>query len=185
MRKNTHYVLLFIILLGFTFSNGYTQTWNITGNNNVNPAFHFLGTTNNNAVIFKANNLERMRINVGTFRGVDIGTPGLNNELRIYGRDSVGFTIPLLISGNVLGQTWGNSPSQTLGRLVRFNQGPTSVNGGINFFDLGIGDDTSLFITNHSVPPTTGNGFIRKKMLVISPQDNFGIHLDPGVKPTA
>ena len=121
MKKNTPYALLIITLLAFTFSNGYAQTWNITGNNNINPALHFLGTTNNNPVIFKANNLERMRINIGTYRGVDIGTPTLNNELRIYGRDSVGFTIPLLISGNVLGQTWGNTPSQTLGRLVRFN----------------------------------------------------------------
>jgi hypothetical protein len=185
MKKNTRYALFFIILLGFTFSGGYAQTWNITGNNNINPALHFMGTTNNNPVIFKANNLERMRINVGTYRGVDIGTPNLNNELRIFGRDSVGFTIPLHITGNVLGQTWGNTPSQTLGRLVRFNQGPTTLNGGINFFDLGIGEDTSLFITNHTVPPVVGNGFIRKKMIVISPQDHLGIHLDPDVKPTA
>lgn len=180
-----YFASFLFILLSITSSNVNAQPWMINGNNNINAATNFLGTTNNNALVFKTNNLERMRINVGTYRGIDIGTPSLNNELRIYGRDSVDYVLPLIITGNIMNQTWGNNPSQTLGRLVRFNQGPSSANGGVNFYDLGIGQDTSFFITNHTVPPSFGLGTIRKRMFVISPQDNVGIHLDPGAKPTA
>jgi hypothetical protein len=159
--------------------------WSLTGNAGTNPNVNFVGTKDASPVVFRSANLERMRINTGIYRGVDIGTPTRNNELRIFGRDSVNYTIPLVISGNVIGQSWGNNPGQTLGRLVRFNQGHTSNNGGINFFDMGIGQDTSFYITNHTVPPSVGNGFIRKKMIVISTEDNVGIHLDPTAKPTA
>jgi hypothetical protein len=161
------------------------NAWILNGNTGTNPSVNFLGTTDNNGVVFKANNIERMKINVGTLRGVDIGTPTINNELRIYGRDSVGFVIPAIITGNISNQTFGTTNGQTLGRLIRLNQVSSTNSTFVNFYDMGIGEDTSFFITNHSVPPVTGNGTIRKKMIVISPQDMVGINLNPGVKPTA
>jgi hypothetical protein len=159
--------------------------WTLSGNAGTNAATNFIGTTDNNAVVFKANGIERMKIQVGTFRGVDIGTEAVNNELRVYGRDSVGFTIPVIITGKIQNQSFGNSHGQTLGRLLRLNQGPAQSNSGSNFYDIGIGQDSSFFITNHTIPPVVGNGVIRKRMIVISNEDKVGINLGPTAKPTA
>jgi trimeric autotransporter adhesin len=51
MKKLT--CILLISCVAFTV---HAQSWNITGNNNTNPAIHFLGTTNNQPVKFRVNN---------------------------------------------------------------------------------------------------------------------------------
>jgi hypothetical protein len=165
--------------------SGSSNAWKLTGNSGTDSSLSFIGTTDNSDVVFKANGAERMKIHSGSTRGIDIGTVDLNNELRIFGRDSIHYTIPLLITGNIMGQTFGFSPGQTQGRLLRFNQGPSVANGGINFYDFFIGQDTSFYISNHSVPPTVGNYILRKRMFVISTDDKVGINLPPSAKPTA
>jgi len=157
----------------------FAQSWSLTGNAGTNPSTNFLGTTDNNALIFKTNNQQRIAITSGTYGGLEAGTTSQPGYISISGKDVVGTVIPLMITGNIQSQTWGNSPGNTMGRLIRLNQGPSIANGWVNFYDMGIGQDTCFFITNHSVPPSSGNGTIRKRMIVISPQDRVGINL-PG-----
>lgn len=52
--------LLFILSL--SASSLCAQTWNTTGNSGTNPSNNFLGTTDNQPLVFKANNTEAMRI---------------------------------------------------------------------------------------------------------------------------
>jgi len=49
--------------------------WGLSGNAGTNPSTNFLGTTDNNGLIFKTNNTERMRLSSGG--GVSIGTTTL------------------------------------------------------------------------------------------------------------
>jgi hypothetical protein len=61
--------------------------WLLGGNSGTNPATQFLGTTDNQPLVFRTNNTEKMRIlssgNVG------IGTPGASYPLDIVGRSRV------------------------------------------------------------------------------------------------
>lgn len=159
--------------------NAFSQSWSLTGNSGTNPPTNFLGTTDNKSLIFKTNNVQRVTVTSATYGGLEVGSSSLPGYINIYGKDVVDSALPFVISGNILNQTWGNTSGQTMGRLIRLNQGPSASNGGFNWYDVGIGRDTCFYITNHSVPPSFGNGVIRKRMIVISPQDMVGINL-PG-----
>ena len=50
-----------IMMLACYMQHASTQSWNITGNSGLTTS-NFLGTTDNNDVIFKANNIERGRL---------------------------------------------------------------------------------------------------------------------------
>ncbi|MCW3463041.1 T9SS type A sorting domain-containing protein [Chitinophaga nivalis] len=155
----------------------YAQSWLLTGNAGTNPTTNSLGTTDNNDLVFKTNNLPRVTLSSSQYGTLAVGKQGAEGSLHVFGRDIGGVTAPLYVGGNVAGLTWGNAVGQTMGRLIRLNQGADAAFGGINWYDIDIGQDKAFFITNHSVPPTSGNGVIRKRMLVISPDDRVGINL--------
>ena len=152
------------------------QSWSLTGNAGTS-ATNFIGTTDNMPLLFRTNNVQRMSLTAWQYGGLEVGSTNTPSYISVAGKDVVGTIMPLSINGNILNQTWGNANGNTMGRLLRFNQGPSMANGWVNFYDAGIGQDTCFFITNHSVPPTVGNGVIRKRMIVISPQDRVGINL--------
>lgn len=163
--------------------------WSLTGNAGANPATNFLGTKDNNPLIFKTNNETRVTMTSSRYGGLVVGSPTAEGYFTVYGKDVVDSTTAMFVSSNIAGLQWGNTRGKTMGRLIRLNQGNTHL-GGENFYDIGIGQDTSLFITNHSVPPGSSNGVIRKRMLVISPDDKVGINLagdaiGNGARPTA
>lgn len=165
-----------VVLLG-TSLPVFAQSWSLTGNAGTNSSTNFVGTTNNVPLIFRTNNLPRVSLTSWKYGGLEVGSTASPSYISISGRDVVDSISPFNISCNILGQTWGNTAGKTMGRMMRFNQGPSVSNGGVNFYDVGIGQDTCFFITNHSVPPAFGNGVIRKRMIVISPQDRVGINL--------
>jgi hypothetical protein len=164
------------VLLGTSFPV-LAQSWSLTGNAGTNSSTNFVGTTDNTALRFRTNNIHRMSVTSWKYGGLEVGSAALPSYINISSRDVVDTISPFNISCNILNQTWGNTAGRTMGRLMRFNQGPSQANGGVNFYDVGIGQDTCFFITNHSVPPAFGNGVIRKRMIVISPQDRVGINL--------
>lgn len=180
MKKTTFFTACLSLGLAITSSNSlFAQSWSLTGNAGTNSSSNFVGTTDNNALIFRTNNQRRVAITTGNYGGLEAGTSTQPGYISISSRDIVDTLLPFIITGNIQSQTWGNSAGRTMGRLIRLNQGPSAANGGVNWYDMGIGQDTCFFITNHSVPPTFGNGTIRKRMIVISPQDRVGINL-PG-----
>lgn len=56
MRKT---IILLAAVAGIQAS---AQSWNLTGNSGTNPTTNFIGTTDSQSLIFKANNAEKMRI---------------------------------------------------------------------------------------------------------------------------
>jgi hypothetical protein len=74
---------------GYYYYNGTTWVpfltsttgWSITGNVGTNPATNFLGTTDNQALVFRTNNTERMRILGTGFIGIGTTTPTYNVDV--------------------------------------------------------------------------------------------------------
>jgi len=163
--------------------------WSLTGNAGTNPATNFLGTTDNKALVFRTNNIPWVSISNYVYGGIDAGSIARPSYINILSRDISDTLLPFSITGNIAGQTWGNSPGKTMGRLLRLNQ--THATAGWNiFYDMGIGQDSCFFITNQSEKPAVGYGVIRKRMIVISPEDRVGINLEGdnignGAVPTA
>lgn len=54
---------IFIVLAAISGYNANAQSWDITGNGNTNPDTNYLGTSNLKSLIFKTNNIERLKIN--------------------------------------------------------------------------------------------------------------------------
>jgi hypothetical protein len=52
------------------------QSWLINGNGNTTAGTNFLGTTNNQSLAFRTNNIERMRLNNNGNLGIGLSFPG-------------------------------------------------------------------------------------------------------------
>lgn len=92
--------LLTLAILASTLTFG--QTWNLSGNSGTNPVSNFLGTTDNQSLILKANNTEGLRVLPDG--GVRIGAntdAGFNNgvSFRVYKNENT-----LIEMANALGQ---------------------------------------------------------------------------------
>jgi len=76
------------------------QSWSILGNAGTNTNTNFLGTTNSKGLVFRTNNLERMRIGPNGKIGIGITTP--QAALNIVSSDVVSLSTPgHLMLGNV------------------------------------------------------------------------------------
>jgi len=65
--------LLAATLLFSTFT--FAQSWNLTGNSGTIPTNNFIGTTDDQEVVFKTNNIERLRLLAGSNgNGISIGS---------------------------------------------------------------------------------------------------------------
>ncbi|RKS97461.1 hypothetical protein [Chryseobacterium defluvii] len=67
-----------IILLGAVSALGANaQSWNLSGNTGTNPSTDFIGTTDNQSLVFKTNNTEKVKITPnGRFIFFNVATPG-------------------------------------------------------------------------------------------------------------
>jgi hypothetical protein len=178
-----------------TIGASNANAWLISGNTNINDAVNFLGTTNNQAVMFRVNNARRFSISrqfnlAGFTRNssqVEVGVSTDNTNLTnlfVWSRDVVGLSIPFFINSDVSGMTFSPNPgdNNTLGRLIRLNQGTTNANGGNFFYDIGMSNTQSLFITPLQMPGTTN---FPTKMFTISSTNRVGIRIPWGLEPTA
>ncbi|WP_228439824.1 cell wall anchor protein [Chryseobacterium phocaeense] len=90
--------LLVLALLTSTFT--FAQSWNLTGNLGTNPSNNFLGTTDNQTLMFKTNNTEAMRILPDGKVKVGTGDPGGTGEafFRIYKAENPVFELASSLS---------------------------------------------------------------------------------------
>lgn len=175
-----------------------SSNWLIDGNSNITDA-NFLGSKSgtNVPIIFKVNGNQRVQISKETISGsrkvsqVEIGKSSDENNLTnlfVWSRDVVGFSLPFFISSDISGMSFNNSSGQynTLGRLLRLNQGSNNTNGGNDFYDIGIDNFKDLYFTGHQTPGSlttlpnkvfTINGFNQNAKV--------GIKIPWGLQPTA
>lgn len=178
-----------------TLGGSLANAWQITGNTNINDAVNFLGTTNNQAVMFRVNNARRFSISrqfnlAGFARNssqVEVGVSTDNTNLTnlfVWSRDVVGLSIPFFINSDVSGMTFSpnSGDNSTLGRLIRLNQGTTNANGGNFFYDFGMSNTQSFYITPLQTPGTTN---FPTKMFTISAANRVGLSIPWGLEPTA
>jgi hypothetical protein len=62
--------------------NSNSADWRLTGNSGTNPATNFLGTTDNQPLVIRTNNTERMRVTTGGSVGIGTNTPLATTDIR-------------------------------------------------------------------------------------------------------
>src|ERR1041385_119596 len=72
MKKITTSLL---ILICSSMMRSSAQSWLLNGNNGTSPANNFVGTKDNKALVFRTNNIERLRITSSGSLGIDLHSP--------------------------------------------------------------------------------------------------------------
>jgi hypothetical protein len=171
-----------------------SNSWLLTGNAGTTAA-NFLGTTDNQPLNFRVNNLKR--ISVETPIATPSGSVGITNisdfasiattpgQLSVFGRDIPGVSMNMHLYNSVQGMAWSPNAggNNTMGRIVRMSQFTTNNIQDGQFFDLGIDQGRSFFISEHGLGNEGPNLF--KKMITITPTDFVGINFNWGETPTA
>lgn len=135
---------LALLVSSFTFA----QSWNTTGNSGTNPSNNFIGTTDNQPLIFKTNNTKVMNILPNGVVKIGINDPGGSDEayFRIYKEDNPAFEIANSLGSFQIGKSgcngcWGGQ----IGDTVLRNKGtshniiiaqPNDGNDGSTYFGI-------------------------------------------------
>ncbi len=98
------------------------QDWSLTGNSGTNPNSNFLGTIDNQPLVFKANGVERLRVKENG--NIGIGTPSPRTKLEINS-DSLLPTSP----------TGAPSIFRVIGEVLRFSYPDKNI-----YYSIWIGD---------------------------------------------
>ncbi|MEP6847203.1 MAG: tail fiber domain-containing protein [Panacibacter sp.] len=144
MKKHSLSGAVAIAALVFcTNSKTFAQTdWHITGNSGTNPSTNFLGTTDNKALVFRTNNVERMRILQGGKIGIGVTNPF--QKLDVNGNINIGpgFALymenhPVLrvdsLRGSIfLGNSAGAKNAATYNTATGYYALSANTNGGYN-----------------------------------------------------
>lgn len=133
-----------LLVSSFTFA----QSWNITGNSGTNPSNNFIGTTDNQPLVFKTNNTKVINILPNGVVKVGINDPGGSDEayFRIYKEDNPAFEIANSLGSFQIGKSgcngcWGGQ----IGDTVLRNKGtshniiiaqPNDGNDGSTYFGI-------------------------------------------------
>lgn len=119
MRKT---IILLAVVAGIHAS---AQSWDLTGNPGTNSATNFIGTTDNQSLIFKTNNAEKMRITPqGRFIFHSVTTPG-----QIWDKN-------LFFGGGMDVTTTANNAVFGMGALTQLTEGGGNTAVGTNALSL-------------------------------------------------
>lgn len=121
-------IILLTAIVGFSAN---AQSWNLTGNAGTNPVTNFLGTTDNQSLTFKTNNIEWIKLNTKgrvIFQNIDSGS-GLDNNLFLGGGNdnSIGFANTSIGIGALVSNIGGGANTAVGANSLRAN-----ISGGQN-----------------------------------------------------
>jgi len=137
MKKNKKLQLCLILGLTFGVMSGNAQYWSLTGNSGTNSTTNFLGTTDFQPLIFKADNLQKMTLRTcGAFLGIGTNDPYGTLHLHYNTESNGGFgrnCALLFASWAILG---GNFP-QGFNRILHITH-PITGSGLNNGFSIAI-----------------------------------------------
>ena len=145
MKKH---ILFFSLVISTSL---YSQSWNTTGNSGTNPSTNFIGTTDDQSLVFKINNAEKMRLTTnGRLVFFSNNSQTFSNNLYIGG----GNEIP---SNNAGGVNWGNV-SVGLGSMSANSTG--NANTALGFNSLAnntVGSGNTAIGINSIIKSASGN----------------------------
>lgn len=72
MKKKFLFLILFHLVI---ITVSYSQNWSLTGNTGTNPTTQYIGTGDNQPLVFKTNKTERLRILNNGYIGIGTGAP--------------------------------------------------------------------------------------------------------------
>lgn len=151
--------------------------WSLTGNTGTNPATNFLGTTDNNRLVFRTNNTEKVTILSNGNVGIGLSNPG--TPLHVY---SLIDDNQLSLSGSApstryfQGSDWLASPYHARIGLATGNANYVATSSPGDFIVQALDNGNLLFGTNGA----GGNGLERMR---INASGNVGIStLNPTAK---
>lgn len=122
--KRTLYLLCTCCILQTAI---HAQTdWHITGNSGTNPPTNYLGTSDNKALVFKTNNLERMRIS--STGQVAIGTSTPAQRLDVHGNINIGSGFALYMENHPILRVDSLNGNTYLGSGIVINGLASSIN---------------------------------------------------------
>lgn len=133
-----------LLVSSFTFA----QSWNTTGNSGTNPSNNFIGTTDNQPLVFKTNNTKVMNILPNGVVKVGINDPGGSGEayFRIYKEDNPAFEIANSLGSFQIGKSgcngcWGGQIGDTVLRNKGISHNiiiaqPNDGNDGSTYFGI-------------------------------------------------
>lgn len=109
--KINHFIFI-LSFIGYSLSSKAQSAWSLTGNSGTNPTTNWLGTSDNQRMVFKQNNIEKMTI---TDNGIGIGmtnpayTVDVNGVLHssIYCLGSDFSILPVANGQSVVASFWG------------------------------------------------------------------------------
>lgn len=100
MKKNSTLFAVAAIALAAMFTNQSFGQWSLTGNAGTTISTNFLGTTDNKGLVFRTNNVERMRFTGAGLLG--LGTTAPVSKFHVIGSLTTTLTSPgYIISGDV------------------------------------------------------------------------------------
>src|SRR3974377_1099038 len=73
---------LFMLVTFFVTTATTTAQWKLTGNNGINPTINFLGTLQKKDLVFRTDDIERMRIKSDGDVGIGISKPVQKLDVR-------------------------------------------------------------------------------------------------------
>ena len=153
---------IFTLLTGLAISSAsFAQNWSLTGNAGTNPPTNFVGTTDNEPLVFKTDATEYMRIL--TNGRVGIGTTSPQLLFHVYSA-TAGSQAAITGSAPVLylapGATFTGGSNAALG----FSTGTNDFVGGSVAGDFIISNNDTAHSLIFSVNQTAGNGIERMRI---------------------
>jgi len=158
-----------------TATAGGGDAWLVTGNSGTNPTTNFIGTTDAQPLVFRTNNIERMRILSDGRVGVNTATPAAGDHMAVYNSAANPWTFNAYTTGDA-GAIHANSSGNTnFSAVDAVKSGPGNGGGVLGYYQ---GSSSTGFGVSGLYQGTANSGIrigVRGRSLANSGNQQIGV----------